>query len=95
MYLIFSDILGMKSIHVAFIAMGTIVTLLIITTAIITLYYLMTPGKTNSKDNNNNNSDNNTMFHNSERPNSLDGYLCPEEGDLPFTLVKLKQSDVF
>ena len=82
----------MKSIHVAFIAMGTIITLLIVTTAIITLYYLMTPGKTNNKDKNNNN---NTMFHNSERPNSLDGYLCPDEGDLPFTLVILKQFDIF
>ena len=75
----------MKPIQVAFVAMGTIIALLTITTAIIVLYYLLTPGKTNNEDKNNN--DNNNAFHDNERSNTLDRYLSPEEGDLPFTLV--------
>ena len=66
--------------------MGTIIALLTITTAIIVLYYLLMPGKAKNKDKNND--DNNNAFHDNEGSNSLDGYLCPEEGDLPFTLVQ-------
>ena len=72
----------MKSIHVALIAMGTIVVLLIITTAIIICYMLIPEEVKDDTEEEEDNKQNNSFTVSDER-DPLDGYLQPTEGDGP------------